>query len=121
MNPSTIKATANALLQILGSIAHKLTPAAKYIFGLYVRQAITFGIEDVVGVVICAVFLYVYYRYTSSIIGGKRGFQDYDIAMTVIGGFGAVASIGFGIALTMNAINYLTNPQFRAIQMLLGH
>ena len=91
---------------------------ATYVFGLYVRQALMFGVMDLAGAVICALAAYIGWKKVVPAARAK-GYQDGVDPGVVAVWLCILTVIGIGLCCLFCAIPWLFNPQWSAIQMIL--
>ena len=119
---------ASQITSLIAKVSHLLTPTAKYVFALYIRQAYVIGVENLLGGILLTIggFLgcLLAYRTARKLSSMKDGFLEasgFEIVPVIFGGIGGIFVFGFGISTLGNALQYLINPQWAAIQMILGH
>lgn len=120
---------ASQITSLIAKVSHLLAPTAKYVFALYIRQAYVIGIEDLlgglallVGAVLSGILCYKMVKKMTT-----KGWDEFDnfsffvIMGSISGGIGTVIMVITSIPIFGVAIQYLINPQWAAIQMILGH
>ena len=108
---------------------HLLHGPATFVYGLYIRQAIMFGVMDLAGAAICfAAALYGWKRFIPAVVAhydrlsetDRYNYLDDPSNTARIGlGVAVAALIGGGLICFFCALPWLLNPQWAAIQMIL--
>ena len=112
--------TAKTVAAILQTLVHHLSGPARAAFALYVRQALVYGWEDLAGAALLLGF---------GAVGGRLALRAWRRAAADDGymdewwvglGIVAVLAVFIGVIAVFSAIPWLLNPQWAALQMLLG-
>lgn len=122
---------AQQVIAVLQYLAHALSPLARQVWGIYVRQQVVYAINDLItqafwiivsvtALVIVGRWVGRYLRYREK--GNPDAFEDQGTAVAVVSGIvGTLAIIALLVALTSIGpdVARLLNPQYYALQELI--
>lgn len=108
-----MKETANLVFDFLNNMATKLTPMAKHVYEVYIRQTYTLG---VVWLIVSAIVLLVSVLFTWLAV---KLWKDNEIEGSLWMWFFTLIAIGVVIGFFINGFLHLSNPEYYVIQKLI--
>ena len=112
--------TAKTVAAILQTLVHHLSGPARAAFALYVRQALVYGWEDLAGAALLlgvgAAGGLLTLRAWRRAVADDGYMDEWWVGLAVAAGF----AVFIGVMIGFSAVPWLLNPQWAALQMLLG-